>query len=127
MPSESTASSLPQPSEKTLAQSPQKVPFWAAAWENPRPTSRAGRWHIWMRHLSWAVLTQGGEKVLPQAWETSLVKTPRFRRLWRSRPISASTVMRPNLSTRQHTSSGVMPWSRSRSATRWAASSSNCW
>ena len=80
-----------------------------------------------MRQRSWETLTQGGENILPQAAETSRVKVPRFKRFWRSRSISASIVMRPNRSMRQHTSKGVMPLSRSTSATRWAASSSNCW
>ena len=55
------------------------------------------------------------------------MKAARFRRFCRSRPISASTVIRSNRSTRQHTSKGVTPLSRSTTATRWAASSSNRW
>ena len=39
MPSLSTATSLPLPSANTQALSPQKAPFRALYWENPRATS----------------------------------------------------------------------------------------
>ncbi len=127
MPSLSTAISRPQPSKNTLVLSPQKAPPPAQYWEKPRPICSCGRWHICMRQRSSALLTQGGAKARPQASETSLVKEALLSRFCRSRLISASTVMRPYLSTRQQTSRGVTPLSRRIPATRPADSSSKRW